>query len=319
MISPSILTACFALDLWWGDPEWFPHPVRLIGSAAAQMERVARRFTRSDRAELWAGALVTAVISGAAFGFGYMLEQRLARRNRWLGKAGGILLGWTTIALRNLLEEAEAVISAAEAGDLALSRQRLSRIVGRDTADLNESEIARAVIETLAESTCDGVIAPMFYLWLGGAPLAMLYKAINTLDSMIGHRDERYLYFGRAAARADDVANFLPARITAAAISIAGCLLPVCDGPRALRTWRRDGNKHASPNAGCSEAAIAGALSVRLGGGNFYDGEFHPQAHLGPEFREPKISDARNALFLCVGASLLAFAVALGITTWRRR
>jgi adenosylcobinamide-phosphate synthase len=319
MISPSTLAACLALDWWWGDPEWFPHPVRMIGSAAARMERVARRFVRSERDELWAGALVTAAICGAAFGFGYMLERHLERRHSRLGKGGEVLLAWTTIALRNLLEEAEAVISAAEAGDLTLCRQRLARIVGRDTADLDEREIARAVIETLAESTCDGVIAPMFYLWLGSAPWALMYKAVNTLDSMIGHRDRRYLYFGRAAARADDVANFIPARITATAISISSFLFPMADGLKALRTWWRDGHKHASPNAGCPEAAIAGALSVRLGGGNYYDGDFHLQPHLGDEFRAPRIADARHALVLCGGASLLTFAVALGIAIWSQR
>lgn len=317
MMPPLTFAASFALDLWWGDPEWFPHPVRLMGQAAAQLEALARQFARSNRQELWAGALVTAVVGGGAFGLGYVLERRLAPRHPGLGKAGQVLLGWTAIALRNLLEEAEAVISAAEARDLPLARQRLSRIVGRETAHLDQAEVARAVIETLAESTSDGVVAPMFYLWLGGVSWAMLYKAINTLDSLIGHRDARYLYFGRVAARADDVASFLPARITALAVSVARGLVRPADGLKAWKTWRRDGRKHASPNAGCPEAAIAGALSVRLGGGNFYAGEFHPQPHLGAEFREPQISDARHALFLCAAASLLVFTAALGITSWR--
>lgn len=319
MISPSTLAACFVLDLWWGDPEWFRHPVRIIGNATGRLEALARRCVRSDRGELWAGAFLAAIISTSTFVLSRTLKQRLQSRHYTLGKAAEILLGWTTLALHDLLKEADAVIVAAENGNLTLARQTLSRIVGRDTADLDESEIARAVIETLAESTCDGVIAPMFYLLLGGAPLALMYKAVNTLDSMIGHRDDRYLYFGRAAARADDIANFLPARITATAIAVAGCLLPTGNGRRALETWRRDGSKHASPNAGRPEAAMAGALAVRLGGGNYYDGEFQAQPHLGVEFQSPTISDCRKAMFLCAGASLIAFAVALAVATWSER
>ncbi len=319
MMSPTTLTASFALDLLLGDPEWLPHPVRLMGTVAGRLEAPARRFARNKRDEVWAGAFLTAIISGASFASAYLLLRSLRRRNNRLGKAIEIVLAWTTLALRNLLEEANTVIVAAAEGNLALARQRLARIVGRDTAGLDEQEIARAVIETVAESTCDGVIAPMFYLLLGGAPAALLFKGLSTLDSMFGHRDARYLYFGRVAARADDVANFLPARLTAAAIAIAACLSPTSSGQTALTTWKADGNKHSSPNAGHPEAAMAGALAVRLGGGNYYGGEFHRMPHLGAEFNSPTIPDARRSLIIAGTASLVAFAVCLAAALWREQ
>ncbi|MSO23454.1 MAG: cobalamin biosynthesis protein CobD [Acidobacteria bacterium] len=184
--------------------------------------------------------------------------------NRWhhrLGAASEILLAWTVLATRSLQNEASSVLDALSAGDLVEARQRLSRIVGRDTESLGESEMARAVIETVAESTCDGVIAPLTFLTLGGVPAGMAYKAINTLDSMIGHRESPYTYFGRCSARVDDAANFVPARFTALCITAAAGLTGK-DATGAWRVWRRDGWKHPSPNAGQGEAAMAGALGI---------------------------------------------------------
>jgi adenosylcobinamide-phosphate synthase len=183
--------------------------------------------------------------------------------------------------------------------------------VGRDTEHLDESEIARAVIETLAESACDGIVAPLFWLALGGLPAAMAYKAVNTLDSMIGHPEPPYRYFGRVAARLDDAANFVPARLTALAIA--------ANRWDALRSWWRDGCKHASPNAGQSEAAIAGALGVRLGGTNFYDGQRHDGPLLNPERRPPTVRDARRALSIVAAVSAMAFGAALIVVRWRAR
>src|SRR5579863_4141554 len=222
------------------------------------------------------------------------------------------LLAWTALATRSLLEEACAVIRALEADDLDLARQRLARIVGRDTAHLDATEISRAVIETLAESACDGIVAPLFWLAIGGVPCAMAYKAVNTLDSMIGHRDPPYLYFGRFAARLDDGVNFIPARLTAMGIVTAARF-------HGLRIWLRDGNKHASPNAGQSEAAMAGALGVRLGGANTYDGVLHHAPVLNAEGRPPSVKDARTALTLVAAVSGIACGLALLFLARRRR
>ncbi len=174
----------------------------------------------------------------------------------------------------------------------ALARQRLARIVGRDTQTLSDTEVHRALIETLAESACDGIVSPLLYLAIGGVPLAMAYKAVNTLDSMIGHTDKRYLYFGKAAARLDDVANYLPARITAFAIMLAAGMDRQTSCASSLRIWSRDRGKHKSPNAGQPESAMAGALQVRLGGENTYQGERIAAPMLGAEFEPPRTHHA---------------------------
>ncbi len=310
---------CFALDLLCGDPEWFPHPVRIMGKATKELEKLSRYFARNPREELFAGACVTAVIASGAFVATYSF-LRLARRKSYsLNPIAEIVLGWTTLALRNLADEANPVIQAVGSADLVLARKRLARIVGRDTSNLGEHEIARAVIETVAESTCDGVIAPLFYLVVGGAPLALAFKAISTLDSMIGHRNAHYFYFGRASARADDVMNYLPARMSAAAIAMAACVVQGADAQGAIKIWTRDASKHLSPNAGRPEAAMAGALQVRLGGTNSYDGELHQMPYLGAEFEAPTIHQARQSLKLAFGASLIALAFGLAFSVWRNR
>jgi adenosylcobinamide-phosphate synthase len=229
-----------------------------------------------------------------------------------------VSLAWTALATRSLLSESHAVIRALEAGDLSSARQRLSRIVGRDTARLNESEISRAVIETLAESACDGIVAPLFWLAMGGVPCAMSYKAINMLDSMIGHREPPYLFFGRVAAWLDDAANFVPARLTAVGI-VAAAKLQKLDDECAYAIWRRDGGKHASPNAGQSEAAMAGALGVRLGGASSYDSHPHHAPLLNAEARLPAVRDARTALSIVVIVSGLAFGAALLVLGAKRK
>jgi adenosylcobinamide-phosphate synthase len=213
---------------------------------------------------------------------------------------------------------ARAVIEALEAGDLYLARRRLSRIVGRDTDHLEETEICRAVIETLAESACDGIVAPLFWLAAGGVSGAMSYKAINTLDSMIGHREPPYLYFGRAAARLDDAVNFVPARLTSAGIVVAAKLQGL-DAEQAWQLWHRDGDKHASPNAGQSEASMAGALGVRLGGASCYDGQPHGTPLLHAEGRPASVREARKALSLVAIVSGLAFGAALLVVARRNR
>ncbi len=208
-------------------------------------------------------------------------------------------------------DEASAVVAALETDDIVLARQRLARIVGRDTQHLDEQEISRAVIETVAESCSDGVIAPLFYMAIGGVPLAMAYKTINTLDSMIGHADERYYYFGKVAARLDDVANFLPARLTALGTTVTAAAIDRANSSTALETWLQDGMKHKSPNAGQPESAMAGALQVRLGGENFYDGEPVTAPLIGERFSQPSTQNAKQAIRIVAAVSVLGAAAAL--------
>ena len=308
-MTPATFTAAYALDWAAGDPESMPHPVRWIGSAVSLGERWLRR-PGSPPEELLRGAVLAAAMAGGSLA----AARYLARRGRLVE----ILLAWTSLATRSLLDQASAVLWALHCDDLVAARGRLAMIVGRDTDRLDEPEILRAVIETVAEGLCDGVVAPLFYLALGGAPLAMAFKAISTMDSMIGHREMPYLYFGRVAAQLDDVANWIPARVTAMAIAAAaGAAGGSAAG--AWRAFREDGDKHPSPNAGQSEAAMAGALGVRLGGMNWYGGAPSPKPVLGARGRVPTRADARAALRIAGAASVLVFSAAwLALRCWRR-
>jgi len=316
-MTPARLAVAYALDLVLGDPEWFPHPVRWFGFLTREGERWLRRsllrnsspqpLASDPHREMLAGVALTSFVT--SFGWALGLPKNRAWR---------VLFAWTALATRSLLDEASAVIRALEVNDLDLARRRLARIVGRDTAHLDEQEISRAVIETLAESACDGIVAPLFWLAVGGVSGAMSYKAINTLDSMIGHPEPPYRYFGRAAARLDDTANFIPARLTALGI-VAAAKIHGLDAEGARQIWRRDGNKHASPNAGQSEAAMAGALGIRLGGASSYDGRPHNAPLLHAEGRPASVRDARAALSLVAIVSGLAFGAALLLVARRRR
>ena len=297
----------YALDWCVGDPEWLPHPVRLIGWSIDASERALRRRRSGKRFDLAAGALIAVGVPALSALCVYALLKHLRGNDPAIATAAEVWLASTCLSTRNLLDEAAAVMRALENGNLQRARLRVARIVGRDTEELGEEEICRALVEALAESLSDGVIAPLFYLAVGGVPLAMAYKAINTLDSMIGHKDKKYLYFGRVAARVDDVANFIPARISALLLCGSAQFLPRTSGGRAAQIWQRDGSKHASPNAGQVEAAIAGLLGVRLGGTNKYAGELIASPHLGGEFAPPSRKDARRAWKAVGLASLLGF------------
>ena len=309
MPNPKTLTAAYLLDWLAGDPEWLPHPVRLIGRVTQAGETWLRRPGQSSTTQLAAGTALTLGVVALAW---YGTAQTIAVG----GIAAEVLLGWTCLATRNLVDESRPVIEALQRQDLPHARTRLARIVGRDTQSLAAPEIHRALIETLAESACDGIIAPLLYMAVGGVPLAMAYKAVNTLDSMIGHADKRYFYFGKAAARLDDVANFLPARLTALAIVIAA-------GPAhraaAWHTWRRDKQKHKSPNAGNPESALAGALGVRLGGENTYAGERIATPLLGAEFPPPTLAQAQRAMKIVSWVSILGALAAAALAARPRR
>lgn len=312
----TLLPAAYLLDHIAGDPEELPHPVRLIGLAISRGETALRHPDQSNASELFSGAALTFAVVGSAYWLTEGLLQFIRRYSSSLGDATELLLGWTCLAARNLEQEATAVTDALQQDDLPLARKRLARIVGRDTERLEAHEISRAVIETVAESASDGIMSPLFYMALGGVPLAMAYKAVNTLDSMIGHADSRYFYFGKVAARLDDAANYIPARLTALSLVAASQLVASSDAQASWQTWQRDGSRHKSPNAGQPESAIAGALHVSLGGDNTYAGELIPAQRMGQEFPPSSPSKAVQAIRLVSVASLIGLALGVLVTTF---
>ncbi|MCI0719818.1 MAG: adenosylcobinamide-phosphate synthase CbiB [Acidobacteria bacterium] len=312
---PQRLLLAYILDLVLGDPQGWPHPVRWMGRMISWGERWVGRSSRSPTGELLGGTVLANSLVAISFLASRYAIERLSRRQNTVGLTAEVLLAWTCLATRSLQREAGGVVDALDAEDLPTARERLSRIVGRDTIHLDESAICRAVIETVAESTCDGVIGPLTFFAVAGVPAAMAYKAINTLDSMIGHVEQPYTYLGWCAARTDDLANFLPARLTALCIVVAAALVRQ-DAAAAWRIWHRDGSKHLSPNAGRCEAAMAGALGVRLGGTNTYDGRPCHREYLGDGQRECQRQDARKALRIALVSSVLACSMALACSHW---
>ncbi|NPV69658.1 MAG: cobalamin biosynthesis protein CobD [Firmicutes bacterium] len=274
-----VLIACL-MDLALGDPPWLPHPVRLIGRLTARLEAVLRPRKPVPVWDLLGGTLLTLFVVGLSYAGAVGITGVASAIHPWFGRLVSACLIFTTIAFRSLKESAHGVHECLDAGNLPLARARTAMIVGRDTAGLDEAEIARAVVETVAENTVDAVVSPLFYAALGGAPAAVAYRAVNTLDSMVGYKNTRYLYFGRASARLDDLANFVPARIGAILIVMAA-MLTRRDWRRAWRTLLRDGRNHPSPNSGQPEAAMSGAIGVRLGGLNYYGGKPSFRPYIG--------------------------------------
>lgn len=307
-VAVSVL-AGYLLDGVLGDPRWLPHPVRGIGWLISSGERIFNRGCPCVR--LAAGALLTLAVVGLTAGAAWALVEGARLVHPWLGAVVTAAGVGVLLARRSLAEEAgTAVHRPLAAGDLPASRRALSWVVGRDSVSLDGSEVARASVETLAENLSDGVAAPLVFALAGGLPAIAAYKAINTLDSMIGHRDDRYLYFGRFAARLDDLANWIPARITVLAL-IAAAALSGRDARAAWRSALTDGHRHKSPNAGWPEATMAGALGVRLGGLNYYDGEPHPGPFLNAEGRLPAADDILSAVRLIHLASHLILLAGL--------
>ena len=309
------ILAAFALDLALGDPRWLPHPVRWIGRAAGALENLLTRLCGRNRAT---GTLFTATIVGATWAATAALLWRLAQWDWRAAAAAQTLLLYTAFAARDLDVESRLVYRALEQGDLPQARRNLSQIVGRDTAQLDEPEVVRAAIETVAENTVDGVVSPLVFALIGGAPAALAYKAINTLDSLVGHLDERYRLFGWASARLDDAANYVPARLTRLLFPVAS----LACGLDAARCWKiawRDGRKSPSPNAGIPEAAVAGALGVRLGGVNYYDGQPLARPFLGDPaaaFDRRQIPVTIRLMYI-VAFLTLGFGLAIRMLAWR--
>ncbi|MGD8399740.1 MAG: adenosylcobinamide-phosphate synthase CbiB [Bacillota bacterium] len=304
-------------DLLLGDPKWFPHPVRLIGKYIAAFERQVRRWRFNPAGLRISGICLTVTTVGLAWFIVWGILTWCARVNWWLYQVVNIGFLWTCLAPRCLAREAAQIARTLRDGEIGLARCQLAMIVGRDTENLDESGIIRAVVETVAENTSDGVIAPLFYMFLGGAPLAMAYKAVNTLDSTVGYKKAFYRYFGWCAAKCDDAANFVPARLTAALLWLAAWFLRL-DYRNCARIIRRDRHNHLSPNAAYPEAAVAGALGVRLGGANYYFGELTPKPTLGDPLAPLQIEHIRATNRLMYGATFLALGLFSGFLGWWR-
>ena len=308
-----ILTAvlAFLLDLLLGDPAKLPHPVVWMGKAITSLEKGLRKtFPTTPRGEMTAGTILVLFLTLGTLALTIVLLWAVAQVHVLLWFALEVFWGWQALALKGLGQESRRVYMALTTGTLDQARQAVARIVGRDTQCLDEAGVTRAAVETVAENFSDGVAAPLFYYLIGGAPLALCYKAINTMDSMVGYRTETYLYFGRPAARLDDVANYLPARLSALLLVAAAWLLGE-DGRGAWRIWRRDRRNHASPNSAQTEAAMAGALNVRLAGPASYFGKRVDKPTIGDDIRPIQAEDilrSNRLLYGAGGLSLVLFA-----------
>ena len=301
----ALLIAAFLLDLAVGDPPWLPHPVVLMGRVVSQGERMLR--SGRPRSDFLSGVVVSVLLVALSAGVAWIIISLFQALPLWLSFIATAALASTTVATRGLLDAVKSIETPLRAGDLAAAREKLSHIVGRETAHLDRNKILTASLESLAESTCDGIVAPLFYLFLGGVPLAMAYKAVSTLDSMIGYRSERYFYFGKFAARLDDLANFLPARLTAGFIVIAAAAMRLNPARVGRIAWR-DRSCHPSPNAGYPEAAFAGAFGVRLGGPSVYFGQEVGKPYLGDDVQPIEIEMLKEGRALCLVTAMLSLA-----------
>jgi adenosylcobinamide-phosphate synthase len=305
----TLFATAYCLDLIFGDPPYFPHPVRAIGTLITVLDARLRGKGRKWKERI-KGVIFSCMIVGVATGTIYFFIEYTIRVNPFLGTLTWIYLSYTALATKGLWKEAESVLKELQKNALVNARRQLSKIVGRDTHNLNREQIITATIESIAENTNDGIIAPLFYLILGGPVLAYTYKAINTLDSMVGYRNEKYLHFGWFSAKLDDFVNYIPARCCALLMVLSAALLKL-DYQGALKILFRDGRKHCSPNSGISEAVVAGALGLCLGGVSWYQGEANHKPYIGEPRQRPHLSCIDKALHLSLVSSLLMFSLGI--------
>lgn len=297
----------YALDLIIGDPYSFPHPVRYIGKLISIVEKQIRKITSSDKGLKIAGFFLWFIVVGATFGITTLVLQ-LFKFNKVAYFIVNTILIYTTLATKCLKDESVKIYKVLKTGDLEKSRIQLSYIVGRDTTNLNEKEIVRATVETVAENTVDGIIAPLFYGFIGGAPLAMAYKAVNTLDSTVGYKNDKYYYLGFASAKIDDIANYIPARLGVILLSL-GSLFAGFNFRNALKIGIRDRKNHKSPNCAFSEGAVAGALGIQLGGTNVYFGKEVYKPTIGDKTREIEIEDIVRTNKIMYSSSIISIII----------
>ena len=299
----------FVLDLLIGDPRWLYHPICVIGNLIAVLEKAIRRvFPKSNGGELAGGFVMVVLICLFSGGVPLLVLHYLYR---FLPVAGFVLEAfwcYQLLATRSLKDESMKVYDALKKGTIEDARHAVSMIVGRDTAELTEEGVTKAAVETVAENTSDGVIAPMIYMAIGGVPLMFLYKGINTMDSMLGYKNDKYLYFGRCAAKLDDAANYLPSRISGW-LMVAGAFVIGLDSRNASRIFKRDSRNHASPNSAQTEAVMAGALDVQLAGNAYYFGKLYEKPTIGDAIREIETEDIRYANRLMYATAILGVII----------
>lgn len=297
----------FGLDLLIGDPEWFPHPVRLIGAFIRRLEAVFRARVKHLRR---AAPLLTLATTLLSMGTSALLLWSLSLLGKWPLLIGMSFMSWTCLSTKNLAEEANGVAHAL-GRSLPEGRRQVARIVGRDVAGLSEREIICATVETVAENTVDGVISPMLYLAIGGPLLGMGFKAASTLDSMVGYLDAKYKDIGWFSAKLDDLLNYLPARIGGLLMCVVAALCGL-DGQRAFMVMMRDHKNHKSPNCAWPESVASGALGIKLGGTHRYFGKLVEKPGIGDDLRAPEIGDIGKANRLLYGSALLMLLMILG-------
>ena len=301
----TVLLPGVVLDWLLGDPHWMPHPVRWMGRAITWLEGVLRRvFPGTPAGERLAGALLALLIPAAFGGGSWLLLEGLRGLSPCLAWPVEVWFTYQLLAARALQKESMAVCPPLAAGDLAGAREAVSRIVGRDTQRLDEAGVVKAAVETVAENTSDGVVAPLLFLAIGGAPLGFFYKAVNTMDSMLGYVEPPYKNIGLVPARADDVVNYIPARLSALLMLTAGGLMGL-DTSAGWRIFRRDRRKHASPNSAQTESVCAGLLGLRLAGDAWYHGVLHKKEYIGDASREITHEDIPRACRLMTVTAVL--------------
>jgi adenosylcobinamide-phosphate synthase len=309
-MTPLELFSAYVIDLILGDPPRLPHPIKMIGREISFLEGMLKEDIGSRWRERAAGLVLVTGIVSSVFLITYFVITLSTSLSAVLGFLVTVFLAYSTLATRSLHVESKKVILALREGDLERARSRLSHLVGRDTENLDQDEIIRALAETIAENTSDGIVAPLFYLGIGGVPLAMAYKAINTLDSMVGYKNERYLNFGWASAKSDDIVNYIPARMTGILIVVSSLLLNM-SWRESWRIMRRDGRKHSSPNSGIPEAAVAGSLGIQLGGTNYYLGKPNHKPLIGERIKALDEKAIRKTTKLMYTTSFLMLIICI--------
>ena len=310
---PLTIFFAYLLDLILGDPRWLPHPIRWIGRYISFLEDKIRIFADTPLSEKIGGIFLFIIVVGTVFGLAWVLLYFSFLISHFSFLILSVFIAYVSLSIKSLKDEALSVTSAVENISIVEARKRLKNIVGRDTGNLSKDEIYRAVTETVAENTSDGIIAPLFYLALGGPALALAYKAVNTLDSMVGYKNEKYKNLGWFSARMDDIINFIPARITAILMVSASFILRF-NWRNSLKIIWRDAKKHPSPNAGFPEAAVAGALGLQLGGTNYYFGAPHHRPLIGDEktgFTSESVSNTVKIMHLTVFSGVCMLLIVL--------
>ena len=312
MMTLGAIVAGFIIDLIFGDPHWLPHPICLIGNLIGFLDKKLRRMLApGETALLLGGALMVIIVLVLTFAVPVAVLTLAEQVNPWLRFALETVMCYQIFATKCLRDESMKVYTALKDNDLVDARLKLSWIVGRDTKELDAAEVTKGAVETVAENTADGIIAPMFYMFIGGAPLAFLYKGINTMDSMVGYKNDKFLYFGRCAAKLDDVANFIPARITGILMILASYFLNM-NAAGAWKIFWRDRYNHLSPNSAMTESVTAGALNIQLGGDHYYFGKLVHKDTIGDNIRPVVAEDivaVNNLLYMTAVISLLLFSL----------